>query len=82
MWFSKKKYNQKEVEYIVTAILRETVDRHTLRKIIEEKLSEIIGPRCVGQCFEKLNEIEEEADPAQVKFWMDKIEELRKTGAF
>ena len=78
MWFSKKKYSQKEVEYIVTSILRETVDRESVRKVIEENLTEIIGVRSVGECFEKLNLLEEKADPIQVRFWMDKIEQLRK----
>jgi hypothetical protein len=82
MWFCKKRYNEKEVQYIISSILQQTVDRQSIRRIIEENLGEIIGPKCMGQCFEKLNSIEEIADPEQVKLWMDRIEELRKNKIF
>lgn len=81
MWFQKK-YNVKEVEYILAALIRETVDRHSIRAIIDEDLRSVIGDLNVNKCFEKLNDMEEKDDPEKVKYWMDRLESLRKNKIF
>lgn len=79
-WLLKRKcFSYEEVEYLVKDILRQTIDRETMRIILDNELDELIGERLVHQIIEKINNMEKEVDPNKVVFWMNKINQLKRS---
>ncbi|MFW5794000.1 MAG: hypothetical protein ACOCV1_00820 [Bacillota bacterium] len=82
LWFnSKNKYSEKEVEYIVKAILRQTVDRDNLKSILGSELRPIVGDEVLYQVLERLNFKDNKTDITRFQDWMQKIKTLKDSGS-
>ncbi len=85
MWpFKKKesKYSRKAITYVLSEILRQTVDREILRDIVDINLQPLVGNAVLTDFYIKLNEAEKKIDTRKAKYWLDKMEILKDTKAF
>lgn len=80
MWpFTRKQtYTKEVVELIISDILRQTVDRCTVRCFLQEDISPLLGEKLVETFFAKINDLEKKADVYQLDYWMKKLELFQK----
>lgn len=85
MWlknFFQKKYSKKNVEFIISDILRQTVDRDNVSKFLKDDISPLLGDQLVQNFFEKLNEKEKTTDIYHSDYWLKKLDSIEKFGTF
>jgi len=85
MWpFKKKKpvYSKQAIAYVLGELLRQTVDRETLRNTIDTTLQPIVGDAVLADFYVKLNKAEKVIDQKRAEYWIEKIEILRKAKVF
>ena len=76
-----RKYKKAEVEHLLKKVLRETVDRSTLRGILEE-VESIIGNELVTNLYEKMNIHEEELDLERFEYYIKYLNEMHDEHVF
>lgn len=63
-------YSREDVEYVIRAILRETVTRENLLKVFEKlKIRDIIGNDLANKIFEEINNFDFDSDLSDLDKW-------------
>jgi len=85
MWpFNKREpeYSKRAIVYILSELLRQTVDRETLRNTIDVTLQPIVGDTVLADFYVKINRAEKTIDARRAEYWLEKMEILRKAKVF
>jgi len=78
-WFSSKKtYSKESVVYILNEILRQTVDRETLKRMIFSEMRPLVGEKVIDDFYKKTNDLEAIVDAKKTDYWIDKLNKLNK----
>lgn len=77
MFKREPKYKRKEVEYMLREVLRETVDRNTIKRMMDELRGDI-GRGRINKLLQAMNEHEEDFDKKRFEHYISYLEELRQ----
>lgn len=78
-FFYKKKqncYTESQVKYVLSELLRQTIDREILKKALKQKIGN--NSTQLIEIFHLINELEIEEDNNKIEYWIIKLKELKR----